>query len=345
MMIWCRLTVRQSILSSSHRFWTVSRSCRELLVQSSVEDLQSRQDAGNFTVSPRRQRQPLENERKNLTTCNMHPPTGDVTCSGSCRSSWWASSTGGGPRGCSEAAQCPGWWRSWSSLVWPPDAPLISCGDTSPTYTLEASRYPDRLRCCRSSCWRRHVTYLTEGFKIDFSLTFFENARYVFKAPLKLFTLLDLTWLDCLRYFRFCYVKKLFLGNKQNPFKFRKHVCFSGPAPRSGKDKSRVAPRYVQRSDSRPSTWWRSRTEPLHVLLVIRQLDNGGRTWTCPCAAASSRGGRAETCTPAQRSWAHCLWRRWWKSSWVEAAAGDDWVLQSRDTKDVQDYNLIFNLA
>lgn len=78
-----------------------------------------------------------------------------------------------------------------------------------------------------------------------------------------------------------------------------------------------------------------------YVLVVIRQLDNSGRTWTCPCAAASSRGGRAETCMPAQQSWAHCLWCRWQKSSWVEAAAGDDWVLRGRDTKDVQGYNFI----
>lgn len=59
------------------------------------------------------------------------------------------------------------------------------------------------------------------------SLTCFENACYIFKAPLKLFTLLY-----CFRYFRFAMllpkIKKIFLGNKETkPLSSENtlHVC------------------------------------------------------------------------------------------------------------------------
>lgn len=41
----------QRIKSATHLFWKLSNPWGELLVQRSMEDLQSWQDAGNFAVS------------------------------------------------------------------------------------------------------------------------------------------------------------------------------------------------------------------------------------------------------------------------------------------------------
>lgn len=49
----CPLMLRV-IKNDTHSFWMLSDPRGELLVQRSVEDLQSRQDAGNFTVSQKK---------------------------------------------------------------------------------------------------------------------------------------------------------------------------------------------------------------------------------------------------------------------------------------------------
>lgn len=50
----CELIMLQRIKGATHLFWKLSNPWGELLVQRSMKDLQSWQNAGNFTVSQKR---------------------------------------------------------------------------------------------------------------------------------------------------------------------------------------------------------------------------------------------------------------------------------------------------
>lgn len=60
-------------------------------------------------------------------------------------------------------------------------------------------------------------------------------------------------------------------------------------------------------------------------------LAEGGRTWTCPAAAAWPALCPAETWTAARPSWPQRLCRRCRQSSWVEAAGAADRCLRGQE--------------
>lgn len=125
--VWVNTVILQMIETATYLVWKLPSPWRELLVQCSLEDLQSRQDAGNFTVSQKRQNT-VQSALYMIATYILVRYillTGNCTCLGSCRLPLWASLARGGEGSHSEPVQYPSRWRSWSIPGWPFDAPLV----------------------------------------------------------------------------------------------------------------------------------------------------------------------------------------------------------------------------